>query len=38
LKPSIVYDKDMHNKADLFNHATYGYLKKQEQKGDSTDG
>lgn len=38
LKATIVYDKDMHSMADLFNRAAYEYLKEQEQKGDNANG
>lgn len=38
LKATIVFDKDMHSLADLFNKAAYEYLKEQEQKGDNTNG
>lgn len=38
LKATIVYDKDMHSMADLFNKAAYEYLKKQEKFGGKRDG
>ena len=38
LKATIVFDKNTHSMADLFNKAAYEYLKKQEQKGDRTNG
>lgn len=33
LKATIVFDKEMHSMADLFNKAAYEYLKKQEEIG-----
>ena len=33
LKATIVYDKDMHSMADLFNEAAEKYLKEKESGG-----
>lgn len=33
LKATIVYDKDMHSMADLFNEAAEKYLKEKEAGG-----
>lgn len=33
LKAAIVYDKDMHSMADLFNEAAQNYLKERESGG-----
>lgn len=33
LKATIVYDKDMHSMADLFNEAAVNYLKEKETGG-----
>lgn len=38
LKATIVYDKDMHSMADLFNKAADEYLKKQEGSGGNNNG
>ena len=38
LKATIVYDKDMHSMADLFNQAADEYLKKREENEENNDG
>ena len=38
LKATIVYDKDMHSMADLFNKAADEYLKNQERNGENSNG
>lgn len=38
LKATIVFDKDMHSMADLFNKAADEYLKKQEENGEYVNG
>lgn len=38
LKATIVFDKDMHSMADLFNKAADEYLKKKEENGEYVNG
>lgn len=35
LKATIVYDKDMHSMADLFNEAADEYLKNHKENGEN---